>query len=115
MVSWKQLSAKTLIEVANLCDGHTIFTVEAFTDLGVPSELIDRYAYEHESHIGNYKETIFDSSGNVIPKIKGVYGLDVIEAINADLGLPSSTKMGRGFRASECRQQIRDHLGAVTN
>ena len=112
MVTWKQLPAKTLIEVANLCDGHTIFAVEAFTNLGVPAELIDRYTCEHESGSG-YKETIFDSNGNALPKVRGVYGLEVIEAINADLGLPYSTTMGRGFRANECREQIKNHLGSV--
>jgi len=114
MVTWKQLPAKVLMDVADLCDGHTLFKVEAFTDLGVPQELIDRYAHEHESNTSDYKSTIFDDSGNVIPKIVGVYGLEVIESLTRDLGLPGSGKMGRGFRAQECREQIRNHIGQLS-
>jgi len=114
MVTWKQLPAKVIMDVANLCDGHTIFKMEAFTKLGVPEELIKRYAYEHESNTSNYKETIFDSQGNVMSKVLGVYGLDIIESMTHDLGLPGSSKMGRGFRAQECREQINNHLGQVS-
>jgi len=114
MVTWKQLPAKVIMDVANLCDGHTIFKMEAFTELGVPEELIRRYAYEHESDTSDYKSTIFDDAGKIIPKLMGVYGLDVIESMTHDLGLPGSSKMGRGFRAQECREQIRNHLGQVS-
>lgn len=114
MVSWKHLPAKVILDVADLCDGHTIFKIEAFTKLGVPEELIQKYAQEFESNTEDYKQTIFDDHGKVIPKLMGVYGLDVIESINSELGLPYPTKMGRGFRAAECRDQIRNHLGEVT-
>lgn len=115
MITWNQLPAQVLSDVADLCDGHTVFKVEAFTDLGVPQELIDRYTYEHESDTSDYKSTIFDANGKVVPKVMGVYGLDVIEAINHDLGLPGSTKLGRGFRAQQCREQIKSHLGTLQN
>lgn len=114
MLSWKQLPAKVLVDVANLCDGHTVFKVEAFTELGVPQELIDRYTHEHKSDTSDYKKTLTDNRGRVIPKVMGVYGLTVIEAIANDLGLPGSSKMGRGFRAQECREQICDYLGKVS-
>jgi hypothetical protein len=114
MIQWKHLPSKVISDVVDLCDGHTIFKVEAFTDLGVPSELIEQYAQEFESNTDNYKETIFDGHGKIIPKLKGVYGLDVIESINRELGLPAPNKFGRGFRADLCRDQIKDHLGRVS-
>jgi hypothetical protein len=113
MITWKHLPAKTIIEVADLCDGHTIFKVEAFTDLGVPKELVDQYAQEFESNTESYKETIFDDHGKIIPKLKGVYGLDVIESINRELDLPAPMKFGRGSRADVCRNQIKDYFGNV--
>jgi hypothetical protein len=111
MISWKHLPEKVILDVAEMCDGHTIFKVEAFTKLGVPQELIDRFTEEFESDTSNYKETIFDHNGNVIPKMVGVYGLDVIESINRELGLPASDKLGRGFRARHCAEQIKNHFG----
>jgi hypothetical protein len=114
MISWKQLPAKVILDVADLCDGHTIFKVSAFTDLGVPQELIDVYASEHESDMTDYKSTIFDNHGQIIPKMMGVYGLDVIESINREFGLPAPTKFGRGFRASQCRDQIKSYFGQIS-
>jgi len=111
MIQWKHLPSKVISDVIELCDGHTIFKVEAFTALGVPSELIEQYTQEFESNTDSYKETIFDDHGKIIPKLKGVYGLDVIESINREFGLPAPNQFGRGFRASLCRDQIRDHLG----
>lgn len=113
MITWKELSSKILIEVANLCDGHTVFKPSAFTDLGVPKELVDKYTTEHVSDTRDYKQTMFDDRGEVIPSVEGVYGLDVLEAINRDLGLPSSTTMGRGFRARQLINQIANHLGTL--
>ena len=115
MIKWKHLPAKVILDVAELCDGHTIFKVEAFTKLGVPQELVDRYAQWFESNTESYKETIFDDHGKIIPKLKGVYGLDVIESINREFGLPAPDKFGRGFRADICRNQIKDHLGRVSS
>jgi hypothetical protein len=115
MITWKQLPAKVINDVVELCDGHTIFKMEAFTKLGVPEELIERYAEEHESETSDYKSTIFDDHGKIIPKMKGVYGLDVIESINREFGLPASTKFGRGFRADQCRRQIKDFIGQVSS
>lgn len=115
MITWKELSSKTLVEVANLCDGHTIFRPDAFTSIGVPKELIDSYTKKYESNKESYKETIFDDQGNALEDVEGVYGLNVIEAINRDLGLPGSDKLGRGFRAQQCREQIIAHLGSLEN
>ena len=114
MINWKQLSNKVILDVIELCDGHTIFKLDAFTSLGVPQELIERYAHEFESDTSDYKNTIFDNQGNVISKIKGVYGLTVIESINSEFGLPASNKFGRGFRADVCRDQIKKHIGETT-
>lgn len=115
MITWKDLPAKVILDVAELCDGHTIFKVSAFTKMGVPEELVERYTEDFESNTDNYKETIFDDHGKIVPKLKGVYGLDVIESINREFGLPAPNKMGRGFRADVCRNQIRDHLGVVSD
>lgn len=113
MITWKHLPTKVILDVVELCDGHTIFKVEAFTKMGVPQELIDRYTEDFESNTDNYKETIFDDHGKIIPKLKGVYGLDVIESINREFGLLAPDKFGRGSRADVCRRQIKEHLGSL--
>lgn len=110
MITWKDLPAETLLKVINLCDGHSIFHAETFVKLGVPDALIAKYVRDHRSNTKDFKSTIFDSSGKVLPKLRGVYGLTVLEAINYDLGLAGSSKMGRGFRADECRRQIYQFL-----
>lgn len=110
MVSWKDLPAEVLLKVSDMCDGHSIFRPDSFTKLGVPDALISEYIRDYKSDTSNAKSTIFDGSGKVLSKLSGISGLTVLEAINYDLGLPGSRKMGRGFRADECRDQIYKYL-----
>jgi hypothetical protein len=114
MINWKHLPVKVILDVVEVCDGHTIFKLDAFTKLGVPQELVDRYSDEFESDTSDYKSTIFDDHGKVIPKMKGVYGLEVIESINREFGLPAPDKFGRGSRAVVCRDQIKKYLGEIS-
>jgi hypothetical protein len=110
MITWKDLPAETLLKVINLCDGHSIFRTETFVKMGVPDALIAEYVRDHQSNTNDFKSIIFDSNGKVLPILSGIYGLTVLEAINYDLGLAGSSKMGRGSRANECREQIYQFL-----
>jgi hypothetical protein len=109
-MKWQDLPHDVIVNVIELCDGHTIFKPEAFVELGVPVELVDRYAHVHESDMTSHKGTIFGGDGKPLPSLRGVYGLDVIESMNREFGCPGSDKFGRGSRARELSQQILDAL-----
>lgn len=82
----------------NLCDGHTIFAPAAFTDLGFPQDLIDRFTTVHTSDTSNPKATIFTPTG-VADSLKGVYGLSFLYGVAGALGVQYEGKLGRGSQA----------------
>ena len=91
-------------------DGHTIFKEEAFDML--PKEFLERYINEYESD-GTGKGDIFDDHGNVIPKLRGVYGLTLLYGIAYDIGADTkeaSSKSGRGFQADCLTRAINERL-----
>jgi|688.fasta_scaffold25991_10 hypothetical protein len=110
-LSWASVDREVILKVIELCDGHTIFKPEAFSNFGAPPALVAKHTVAYESDLSDHKATIF-VGGKPVTQCVGVYGLDVIEQINDDLGLPSPWQTGRGFRARQCYENIRKHLGA---
>ena len=111
-LSWKNVDREVVLRVAEICDGHTIFKPEAFTQAGAPEALIAQHTTAYESDLSCGKSTIF-VDGKPVTQCVGVYGLDVIEQINDDLGLPSPWQTGRGFRAQQCYANITKHFGVT--
>jgi hypothetical protein len=112
-IKWADLPADVLKEVAELCDGHTIFNPAAFTEAGVPQELVDRYTDTFESNLADYKQTIFDNkTGAAVTQMRGVYGYDVLSGIVRELSLPYEPKLGRGFQARVWQEAINKYLTA---
>ncbi len=110
-LSWANVDKEIVLKVADICDGHTIFTPEAFTEIGAPPAIVAQHTDCYESDLSDYKSTIFGSDGKPVPQLLGVYGLPLIEVICADLGIEYECKMGRGFQAAACRDAIRNHFG----
>ena len=89
-------------------DGHTIFSPDILKDF--PVDLQTRFTREHVSDRSNPKGTLFRSDGVVLPKLMGVYGLQVLQCICDDLGLVYQRSFGRGSQARACQEAIRRHF-----
>lgn len=109
-LSWANVDRDIVLRVADLCDGHTIFSPEAFTRVGAPPAIVAQHTECYESNLSDPKSTIF-VDGKPVNQCLGVYGLPLIETICEDLGVEYAMKMGRGFQASACRDAIRKHFG----
>ena len=97
-----------LVKIANSIDGHTIYKPEKFTDLGLHPDIV-KYFTKNFNSGSNHKDTIYNENNQSINVQNGVYGLDLLECICANLGV-SSWKMGRGSRASHLAEQLIDKL-----
>lgn len=90
-------------------DPWTIYEPSYFTERGLPEEAVPLFSKIYESD-GSPKGTITDmSTGEVVDQIAGIYALDFIQAVAQCFGI-TSDKMGRGFRARDLSQQIREYL-----
>lgn len=90
-------------------DGHSIYGVEEFDDLGLPAEFLDRFITVHKSHGTNPKGMIFGEGGKVLPELRGVYGLDLLWGLAYAIGADTQAaaeKMGRGFQAQALTSAI---------
>jgi hypothetical protein len=77
-------------------DGHTIWDPKVLKDF--PQELRERFTKTHKSRGGKFDITT--DTGRV-DSLEGIHGLQLLDALCDDLGVPQSSKMGRGFRAQE--------------
>lgn len=109
-MKWTEIPASVVLAAADICDGHTIFKPEAFLEVGVPQELVDRCSHVYESNLGNYKETIFGPDGKPVNQMSGVYGLDALASMIRDFGLETEQKLGRGFQARVWQEALHKHL-----
>ena len=80
-------------------DGHSVWGPGKFPD--VPEHLLP--VRDHHSD-GTPKGSIWDSDGQVIEKLTGVYGLGLAGALVRALGLKARSVRGRG---SQCREYCR--------
>lgn len=110
-ISWRQLPPNVLADVLAICDGHSILSPMAFIEAGVPAELAFAYDKVHTSDPKEWLRQISDPDGNSVTAVTGVYCLDVLEVIAADLGVSKSRIKGRGARARDLKARIRQHLG----
>lgn len=113
-MKWTEIPASVVLAAADICDGHTIFDPQAFADVGVPQELIDRCTTIHESNPSNYKETIFGPDGNIVNQMKGIYGLDALASMIRDFKIDAESKLGRGFQAQVWKEALHKHLEITT-
>jgi hypothetical protein len=112
-LSWANVDKEIVLRVADICDGHTIFKPEAFTEAGAPPAIIAQHTECYESDLSDPKATIFGPDGAPMNQLLGVYGLPLIETICDDLGIDYEVKLGRGFQAAVCRSAIRRHFNVT--
>jgi hypothetical protein len=109
-MKWTEIDPKIVLAAADLCDGHTIFTPEAFLEIGVPQELVDRCTTTHESDFSNPKYTISGPDGKPLTELKGIYGLDALDSMVRDFKLEYEPTLGRGFQARTYQAALHKHL-----
>ena len=109
-LKWTEIDPKIVLAAADICDGHTIFEPQAFLDVGVPQELVDRCTTTHESDFSNPKYTISGPDGKPVEQLRGIYGLDALASMVRDFDLKYEPKLGRGFQAEVWKDALRKHL-----
>ncbi len=109
-MKWTDIPASVVLAAADICDGHTIFKPEAFLEVGVPQELVDRCSRVYESNPADYKETIFGPDGKPVNQMAGIYGLDALASMIRDFNITAADKMGRGFQAQVWKDALHAYL-----
>lgn len=109
-MQWTEISPDVVLAAADICDGHTIFDPKAFTEVGVPQELVDRCTNVYESDFSNPKETISGPDGRPVNQMRGIYGLDALSSMIRDFDIEAPVKFGRGFQAQVWKEALHKHL-----
>lgn len=91
-------------------DGHSIFIVSHYEDVGFPPGFlpIERH------HSGTTPKSMIIVNGEPVPYMDGVYHLELLHKICAELGLKYQSAMGRGFQAQNYVHAINEHLNQIT-
>lgn len=86
-------------------DGWSIFATSHFTEMGFDEKFLKPMIHRHPSLGG--KHNLFDNDGKFVDYIDGIYYLTFLEKVAKTLNPEFYTKkMGRGFRAGECLEEI---------
>lgn len=109
-MKWTDIPASVVLAAADICDGHTIFKPDAFLEVGVPQELVDRCTSVYESDFSDPKYTISGPDGKPVNQMAGIYGLAALESMIRDFGLQAPVKFGRGSQAQVWREELHKHL-----
>jgi len=97
---------KYLAEVG--ADGHSILSPEALINMGFDTNFVALFTKRIRSG-KSYKKSLFDTEGNRVPFIDGVYALRFLYGIANNVEADTSyanMKMGRGFQAQELVKAI---------
>jgi hypothetical protein len=109
-IKWTDIPAHIVLAAADICDGHTIFNPQAFLDVGVPQDMVDRCTTIYESDFSNPKYTISGPDGKPVNQMRGIYGLDALSSMIRDFDITSPTKFGRGSQAYVWRDELHKRL-----
>jgi hypothetical protein len=99
------LPSEVILNVASLCDGHSILAPQAFLDAGLPKEFVDQVTTTHRSDTSSPKSTIF-VGGKAVEELRGVYGLQMLRTLAHVLDIQYRDCIGRGFEASNIKEAI---------
>lgn len=93
-------------------DGWSIYSPDTFIQLGMTREQLEPYIEVHKSG-KSPKEMIFNKEGQLVKKMEGIYGLDLLQGLLRELGLDHNcVSLGRGFRAREFCERLREYANA---
>ena len=95
-----------VLTAVEICDGHTIFDPSDF-------HMLPEFVRDHLAKVNlgetTGKNTIHLPDDSVTTELFGIYGLDVLETA-ARAHNVTSPKNGRGFRATDLKEQLRIKL-----
>ena len=97
-----------VLSAAERCDGHGILSPDAFTDAGLPVEVVAHLTRTYRSD-GSPKGTIFVND-EPVKELSGVYGLDMLRFLATALDVKYARAMGRGFEARNIQAALRAHF-----
>jgi len=108
------LPAATILAICDYLegDGHGIYLPGFLSELGVPEAHIASVVRTYTSD-GTHKGSIYAPATPglpglpIVPRMTGVYSLDLYRRLAADLGIPPSGALGRGFEARDLDRRIR--------
>jgi hypothetical protein len=101
---------EAILQAVDIADGHSVYAPKAFTDVGLPAEVVAAFNVPHASD-GSPKGTLF-VDGKAVEQLTGVYGLRLLEFLAEALGVEYRRCLGRGFQAASIREAIRSHFEA---
>lgn len=107
----RHLPPEVILKAASRCDGHTIFKPEAFTNDGLPEDVVSYITHTYKSN-GSPKGTIF-VAGEAVKELKGVYGLDLLRLLASALNVTYQSAMGRGFEARNIQHALQQHFASI--
>lgn len=100
-----------VLTALQICDGHTIFEPSDF-------QMLPEFVRDHLARVNlgetTGKNAIHLPDDSVTTELFGIYGLDVLETA-ARAHKVTSPKNGRGFRATDLKEQLRIKLTSTTS
>ena len=124
--SWADMPAAKVLEIVDEMDldGHTIRTLKAYKDAGLPIGLVARHYKRHEEvwdwtagNEGEYdycsvkdKATGRTYNRPCVPEFWGVYDMDVLRDISSAFELNPRTALGRGTSARLVVDALREYV-----
>ena len=107
----RTLPGEVILKAAGHCSGHNILDPKAFSDAGIPTELVEHLTRTYKSD-GSPKGSIF-VGGKPVKSLEGIYGLDALRFFALALGVKYKDAIGRGFEASNIHVALREHFAAL--
>lgn len=97
-------------------DGHGVYPIDAYVEMGFEADYVARYYEKHVSDTSDPKKTIFAPDGSIKKELRGVHNLTILRAfargIEADTRL-AETMFGRGRMARLYGQAALTRLKAL--
>lgn len=106
----REQPSEVILKVAALCDGHAILKPEAFTAVGLPTEIVEHLTRTYRSD-GSPRGTLFVND-QLVAELQGVYGLDVLRYLADVLGVKYMPAFGRGTGARNIQSALHRHFQA---
>lgn len=104
----RETDPDVLWRIATMCDGHGILDPRKLIEAGMPAQAVTYFTETLRSD-GTPKGTIF-VDGQPVDALDGVYGLRLLQAIAAALGVTYPSFMGRGYQARAIHAALRAHF-----
>jgi hypothetical protein len=104
----RTLPGEIVLKAASHCSGHNILDPKAFSDAGIPAEVVTHLTRNYKSD-GSPKGSIY-VGGKPVKSLEGIYGLDALRFFASALGVEYRDAIGRGFEAANIHRALQSHF-----